>query len=482
MNKESIHDHFPEGFVRGGQGNGVWRTETQTSGGSSRETRTVTRSRLVDAHNPEARLQFPKRKRSLFATVAILLFAGGGVALIVLGLGNYPMQGWAHPALPIIFGAVLVVLSLSLWLYGRRRRWQIAFHRWSSSDGFESGHAKWTDQQLNAFHQRLANEPRSRNVKATAEQMKMFQQQIADEFAGNTKEAQEKRRQQPLIVRRPHASGPGPVDLNWIDECRRYLNGPWLKNPKWAGGRIRNSDGKSAFWSYVIAAACLCFVLIIPGLNQLHRKNVAAKEAAKRSPLAHVVTDKQTIDKQENAALYFAIGLALFVGAAFLTHAVVNTRRLIRFGSSTLELATFPGVIGGQLVGIIYTQRKLTPSDGYHLRLRCIHRVVTYYGTGRDRHSAVEETPIWEEQCTMARSVTDGDMSRTAIPVGFSIPSHCRPSDVHTSNDSVRWELQALAKLPGLNYLATFIVPVFRTEDSTTNPTEQVDPVAAYRA
>ncbi|MCL2649008.1 MAG: hypothetical protein FWD61_18750 [Phycisphaerales bacterium] len=248
---------------------------------------------------------------------------------------------------------------------------------------------------------------------------------------------------------------------------RRHPDEPWLWNAKWAGGRIRNSDWTKVYHNYLIAAFLLAFPLTV----FTHKQNTVEIRPARANRQAIVVSN--------NAAMYFAMGFSL-AGAAYLIYAGVNTWRLVKFGASTLQLATFPGVIGGQLVGVIYTQHKVPASDGYHLRLQCIHRVITGYG----RYSRVKETPVWEAENTMARGVMDEDMSRTAIPVGFRIPGYCRPSDVLPSRDRIYWQLQVLAKVPGLNYRATFVVPVFLTEDSTMEeePAGQVDPVAAYRA
>ncbi|MCL2646356.1 MAG: hypothetical protein FWD61_05030 [Phycisphaerales bacterium] len=89
--------------------------------------------------------------------------------------------------------------------------------------------------------------------------------------------------------------------------------------------------------------------------------------------------------------LPFVIG-----GVTMLVVRIVKLRRLSKFGPSVLELTTFPGAIGGQLAGVIYTHRPIHAADGYHLRLRC--------RTGRGI--------LWEDQATKVQGVMEEDASR----------------------------------------------------------------------
>ena len=237
-----------------------------------------------------------------------------------------------------------------------------------------------------------------------------------------------------------------------LDLRQQHPQEPWLWNSKWADGRIRDSGLASMFVAWLFAISFLGIGLpgAIGAVGEAHRKGIYLPYIALIFPL---------------------------VGAGFLVWALTNTYRRLKFGASILELATFPGVIGGQLVGVIYTRHKLPPSDGYHLRLQCFHSVST--GSGKNRSTYL--TTLWDDQATMIRGVMDDDASRTAIPVGFQIPADAAPSDDANPNDFIYWQLQARAKVPGLDYLATFVVPVYRAAD-TPQLTAPIDPVAAYRA
>ncbi len=51
---------------------------------------------------------------------------------------------------------------------------------------------------------------------------------------------------------------------------------------------------------------------------------------------------------------------------------------------------------------------------------------------------------------------------QSAIPVEFQIPADCHPSDERNSDDQTLWRLTSAAKVPGIDFSATFVVPVFK--------------------
>jgi hypothetical protein len=59
----------------------------------------------------------------------------------------------------------------------------------------------------------------------------------------------------------------------------------------------------------------------------------------------------------------------------------------------------------------------------------------------------------------------------TAIPVAFAIPADAVACDDRDSDNRVLWRLELSAGVPGVDYAASFDVPVFRTELSDQPPT-----------
>ena len=137
-----------------------------------------------------------------------------------------------------------------------------------------------------------------------------------------------------------------------------------------------------------------------------------------------------------------------------------------KFGVSVLELTTTPAAVGGQLVGILRTRAPLAARDGLQLRLSCVNRVTT--GSGKNRSTS--EHIRWQEEQHILK---DRD-----VPVFFRLPDDAEPSSPESSDNCIVWRLEAKAAVPGVDYHATFDVPVFRV---TGSPAPQADTAASFR-
>ena len=211
----------------------------------------------------------------------------------------------------------------------------------------------------------------------------------------------------------------------------------WMWKADWAAGQIVSSQKNAmratllfaVFWIVVTAP----LLLVLPG---------------------------EILTKHNRVALlgltFPAIGLLL---AGWAVYAVLRWRK---FGQSIFQMASVPGVVGGQLAGVIRTSAKIRPEDGFHLLLRCVRRVTT--GAGKSRHTT--ETVAWEDERIAMHELLDDLAEQSAIPVAFDIPYDCQPSDERNADDQIVWRLTAAAEVPGIDYTATFEVPIFKTADS----------------
>jgi hypothetical protein len=68
------------------------------------------------------------------------------------------------------------------------------------------------------------------------------------------------------------------------------------------------------------------------------------------------------------------------------------------------------------------------------------------------------------------------------LPVAFAIPPEAAPCDPITAGDRTLWRLIVSASVPGVDYAATFEVPVFRTAASADVATEHDRQVASLSA
>ncbi len=213
---------------------------------------------------------------------------------------------------------------------------------------------------------------------------------------------------------------------------------PWMWKADWAAGRIVSSSLDRVTMLVVLAFAVFWNVISAPLWFQL---------------------PGEIIDKGNRWAL---LGL-LFpaVGLFLVGWAIVLVIRWRKFGESVFQMVSVPGVIGGQLAGVIRTPVKVRPEDGFHFTLACIRKIMT--GSGDD--SSTSEEAVWEDARVVAHGLLDDLAEGSAIPVVFPIPYDCRPTDESAPRDQTVWRLKVTATVPGVAYAATFEVPVFKTPD-----------------
>ena len=223
----------------------------------------------------------------------------------------------------------------------------------------------------------------------------------------------------------------------------------WKWRPDWAAGRVQ-STGKTALtgawlkvglWS---AFSCgLCYLVFNPELGILR--------------------------------------LALLVVPLFAVWQVVQafsaTLRWRRFGESWFRMPSVPGFVGGDLSGAIETPVKIRPLDGFHVKLLCIRQA----SDGRSS-SLMPEKVLWKDEKVLVRELLDDGSRQSAIPVYFTIPRDCSPTDdIAMTLGRILWRLEVRARLPGLSYFAGFEVPVFLSchpQSLVSTP----DPTLPYQA
>jgi hypothetical protein len=215
---------------------------------------------------------------------------------------------------------------------------------------------------------------------------------------------------------------------------KQHPNEPWLWRPDWAARRIRSSGAVlvwfvtffAIFWNSAVAPICYA---VWSGEREVPAKEIWL------------------------LGLFPLAGFFLAVWAAYLW------RRRFKWGVSELELAAVPGVIGGPLGGLVHVPRGVEAPDGYFLKLRCIEKVETVSGG----ETSTEDKTVWEHEQRVPPDAALSADGRTVIPVQLMIPYRL-PS---TDRDKIRWQLEARAETPGVDYHAEFVVPVFKTAASS---------------
>ena len=213
---------------------------------------------------------------------------------------------------------------------------------------------------------------------------------------------------------------------------------PWLWRADWAEGRIRTSMFPVVFPVVFAGIWCaVCWPIV-----------------------SMVLSGKILQNKEEQVFWWVVMGLGV-MGIFLVLWAIVAFLGWLKCGRSVFEVASVPGVIGGQLAGVVRCSRKVQAPDGFRVKLSCIHRENT-------RNSdTISQKILWENEQILARDLLEETFDQTAIPILFQIPYHCRSTKGERwSGDAVFWRLEVTAKNLGLNYHVQFTVPVFRTPES----------------
>lgn len=222
--------------------------------------------------------------------------------------------------------------------------------------------------------------------------------------------------------------------------AERHPAEPWLWRPDWAQGRIEDAERRGQYLLWVMTA--LWNVVALP---------------------TGFLAVRGALEPGNRLAL---IGLLFpVIGAGLLVAAVRATWRERKFGVSVLELATTPGVVGHGLAGTVRVASPVLPAGGFLATLSCVNVRTT--GAGKNRSTT--ETIRWQDQQTVpAQRTSDrpGAGVVTAIPLRFRIPPDATPTDDANPDDRMVWRVGLTAAVPGVDYAATFEVPVFRTDRS----------------
>jgi hypothetical protein len=156
--------------------------------------------------------------------------------------------------------------------------------------------------------------------------------------------------------------------------------------------------------------------------------------------------------------MILVIALLPLVGMGILVAALYQTGRRIKFGRSVLNLEMMPGRVGGWIAGTVHIPTTLDTSNGIGVALKCVNKVTT----GSGKNTSTTEYVLWQEQQNLGgRLAREG--AGLALPVAFQIPQTCSISRAGGNNEII-WRVIASAQQPGIDFKATFVVPVFEVD------------------
>ena len=207
---------------------------------------------------------------------------------------------------------------------------------------------------------------------------------------------------------------------------------PWLWRDDWAARRV--AEGRARPGAPLWIFALMWNAITIP----------MALLVARQSPPTPVAV---------LLFVFVAIGIALLAGA---THSALQERK---FGRSICAIDRMPVEPGQTFSGTIEHRDTQVPDAGYRLVLSCISQILT--GGRRTRHVTTEV--LWETEQRLSGALAAPGPMGMRIPFSFDIPADARSTDQSKPDDTVVWQLVVTAELPGIDYKATFELPVFAT-------------------
>ena len=213
---------------------------------------------------------------------------------------------------------------------------------------------------------------------------------------------------------------------------------PWLARPDWATGRVPEQDEGDGGAGVVLL--WLFGFLWMGGLS-----------------LAFLVIGSPL--REENRGPSLVLGVMILSGGLISWGSAIGVaRRRVLAGKSFFEMASVPGLIGGALRGEVHTQKPLPALRECVVSLHCIR--------GRRGGRSRTHSFLWMDELAVLPSEIRIDVAGTWIPVAFENPFGLPASRALGAEDEITWYLHVLARGRGVRYEASFVVPLFVTDES----------------
>ena len=163
------------------------------------------------------------------------------------------------------------------------------------------------------------------------------------------------------------------------------------------------------------------------------------------------------IASMDKAGMFWMLGVGLFdaVAVLFLVYSVYMALRRAKWGASRLRFHRFPYTTGGRLEAQL-----IVPDRGRSLRtltftLRCVQEQYVR----RAGNSSLDRRALHEASRTL-RPETDGPLSRPSYDIAFDLPPEA-PGTTLSGYPRIYWELEARGAAEGVDYGASFKVPIY---------------------
>ncbi len=219
---------------------------------------------------------------------------------------------------------------------------------------------------------------------------------------------------------------------------------PWMWRDDWAAGRIRSTQKGTAwfFWGFAILWNLIS------------------------TPLVFFLPEE--IFEKENYAALMGFLFPL-VGIGLIVVAVRKTIQHRKFGECLFVMDHVPGVLGGEVKGNILLPRGLQDAHNLNVLLSCIQMIRRRSG----KSTTTTEDVLWQSEKLGVRPGPSWEAGAQRAAIRISVPYDARPTERINENNSILWRLEASAAVPGVDFATSFEIPVFKTQASSAEITEE---------
>jgi len=221
-----------------------------------------------------------------------------------------------------------------------------------------------------------------------------------------------------------------PGDLKRaVREKERYADEPWKRVKEWRSSTIRDNSrgGVWFFWGFALFWNGITAAVIGVGWQDMLR------------------------DVQHEPAMY-TILLFPLVGLGLLIAAIRGTIHAKKFPPSSITLSSMPIPLGGLLDGTLAIPESLRQAERIRVRLTC-YRITR---SGKNTHS----TPVWQDEQERSPMDLSSDGVNALLPIRIGIPRDAQETTIDVGS-RIAWQVDVSASVPGVDYSASFAVPVF---------------------
>ncbi len=165
------------------------------------------------------------------------------------------------------------------------------------------------------------------------------------------------------------------------------------------------------------------------------------------------------VSDESNGMIIFVVGFFDLIILFVIGHFFYNLIQYFRFGSSFLQFHRFPFYLGDSLSAVLLGMPKGTQIDMIRLHLRFIEERYETSGSGRNRTQRVVPYQLYGDTRKISGSELD---DRGELNIEWQLPPDENFESEMSRRPACYWELDIDAELPGVNYHARFLLPVYR--------------------